>query len=377
MAVIKPQPKLETISVNNLLPRVAFRTYVLIIYQEVFMIRSILVLLAIVVAVSAEPVYRDGILVDPDGIEPVPAQDFVIIKSFASNAPSYSMGLAFDGLYLWNDEAFSQWFGRIDTATGSAINTFAPTYGNRDMTFDGNHLWATHWQTYMVYKYDTSDCSIISSFDPPFAGRANGMAWDGYFLWVGEEGGQIHKMDTLGNIIKSIPSPNSSNYNPRGLAFDGVDLWVGAQSAGLIYHIDTTGTIIASYSAPSGGYQQGLTFDGVYLWSTGGDNMIYQIDISPQIEGRGGSNPAKPAVSIAPNLVTTKTTISFSLMAEGRMAITIVNCSGQVIERVVDQIFTSGNHQIIWERKDLPSGIYFAVVNTDTGSAQTKLIILD
>lgn len=105
--------------------------------------------------------------------------------------------------------------------------------------------------------------------------------------------------------------------------------------------------------------------------------MIYQIDISPQIEGRGGSNPAKPAVSIAPNLVTTKTTISFSLMAEGRMAITIVNCSGQVIERVVDQIFTSGNHQIIWERKDLPSGIYFAVVNTDTGSAQTKLIILD
>lgn len=324
-----------------------------------------------------EPVYIDGILVDPDGTEPVPAQDFVIIKSFPSNAPSYSMGLAFDGQYLWNDEAFSKWFARVDTASGNAVNTFTPANGNRDMTFDGQYLWATDWQTYMVYKYDTSNCSILSSFNPPFSGHADGMAWDGNYLWVGEENGQIYQLDTTGSLIKSIPSPNSSGYNPRGLAYDGEYLWVGAQTVGLIYQIDTTGTVIASYSAPSGGLQQGLTYDGVYLWSTGGNNMIYQIDISPRVEEVDESVIDNIFIRSNPSVFSNRTRISFGIPTESEVRISIIDRTGRIAKNVVTQIFTPGNYQINWDRGNLPPGIYFAVMKTKDRTAQTKLIVLD
>jgi len=228
----------------------------------------------------AEPKYIDGTLIESDKIIPLEVSRCGILDSFPSPAPSYSLGLAFDGLYLWNDEAFSHWFAHIDTSTGNPVNTFNPTFGNRDMTFDGMNLWATDWQNEMVYRYDTSDCSIISSFAPSFSGKPNGMAWDGTYLWVGEEGGQIWQMTTDGTVVRSIPSPNSSSSNPRGLAYDGQYLWVGCQTIGMIYKIDTAdGSILESYSAPSANLQQGLTFDGQYLWSTGGNNWIYKLDI--------------------------------------------------------------------------------------------------
>jgi len=64
-------------------------------------------------SMSAAPVYRNGVAVSggPASLLPTP----VVVDSFPSSAPSYSMGLAFDGVHLWNDEAFSYWFGEMDT----------------------------------------------------------------------------------------------------------------------------------------------------------------------------------------------------------------------------------------------------------------------
>ncbi len=248
--------------------------------MEVKMFKYIIFIFLMFSIAFAEPKYIDGTLIESDEITPFKASRFSILDSFPSQAASYSTGLAFDGLFLWNDEGFSHWFARIDTSTGNPVNTFTPTFGNRDMTFDGMNLWVTDWQNEIVCKYDTSDCSIISSFAPSFSGKPHGMAWDGTYLWVGEESGQIWQMTTDGTVIRSIPSPNSNSSNPRGLAYDGQYLWVGCQSIGMIYKIDTLdGSILESYSAPSANLQQGLTFDGQYLWSTGGNNWIYKLDI--------------------------------------------------------------------------------------------------
>jgi glutamine cyclotransferase len=141
----------------------------------------VVVVVAIALMSFAYAEYREGVLLAPAGSNSPPTDQFTVIDSFPSNAPSYSMGLAFDGEYLWNDEAFAHWFAHIDTG-GYLISTFTPSYGNRDMTFDGTYLWATDWQQAAVYKYDTSTCAIVSSFSAPFSGKPNGMAWDGIFL---------------------------------------------------------------------------------------------------------------------------------------------------------------------------------------------------
>jgi hypothetical protein len=59
---------------------------------------------------------------------------------------------------------------------------------------------------------------------------------------------------------------------------------------GLIYKLDPAdGSVRDVFDSPSGSFQQGLTFDGRFLWSTGGDNIIYQLDVGCQasIQVRG------------------------------------------------------------------------------------------
>lgn len=234
---------------------------------------------------NGDPIYEDGVLIGGGG--DLPTRDAIIVDSFRSSAPGYSMGLAWDGRCLWNDDAFQRWFGKTDTL-GSLIRSWTPTSGNRDMAFDGQYLWATDWQAYQVYKYDTSTCTVISSYAPPFGGHANGITWTGRYFWVGEEGGQIYQCDTNMALIRTIPARNNQGYNPRGLAFDGRDLWVGCQSPlQTIFRIDTiSGTILEQFTSPCGSYQQGLSWDGRYLWATGGLNWTYKILTRVNIEER-------------------------------------------------------------------------------------------
>ncbi len=35
----------------------------------------------------------------------------------------------------------------------------------------------------------------------PYRGPIDGLAWDGAYLWVGEESGRIYKMNTTGDTI--------------------------------------------------------------------------------------------------------------------------------------------------------------------------------
>lgn len=351
----------------------------------------------------AEAIYQDGTLISPEAPATIPVRQPVVVDSFPSFAPNYSMGLTFNGTFLWNDEAFSHWFAKMDTSDGSLVAAYTPTAGNRDMGWDGNWLWATDWGTQTIYKYDPSNCSIVYSFFHPFSGRPDGVTWDGEYLWIGEEGGQIWQIDTLGNIVRSIPSPQISDFNPRGLAWDGAYLWVGCQSIGLIYQIDPAdGTVILFFSAPSGPLQQGLAFDGRYLWSTGGDNWIYKIDIGLGVE----EMPARPERSRAdarllhnyPNPFTHSTTISFQVSSregqkgrgEDLLAGQLINLSvydmcGRLIRTLLDassnEQTIQPSNQVCWDGTNssghrVPAGVYFCRLTTGDTAATKKLILL-
>ncbi len=331
----------------------------------------------LLLGVWAHAEFRNGTYVAEKEKYPHPVDQFTVIDSFPSYAPSYSHGLAFDGQTLWNNETFSLWFGHMDT-TGALLSTFTPAHGNRDMTFDGTYLWATDWQEEAVYKYDTSTCAIVFSFSAPFGGKANGMAWDGNYLWIGQEGGQIWQVDTSGGAIRWIPSPNSSSSNPRGLAFDGQHLWVGAQTAGLIYEIDTLdGSLIATYAAPSGGLQQGITFDGQYLWTTGGDNYIYKVDIGAAVEEKERLMAPQLVLRSYPNPFSCITKIEFSLPEKGELTLNIYDSAGRFIVTIARGLHVAGTHSIEWDRKDLHAGIYFALLKTEKTRSSMQLLIIN
>jgi hypothetical protein len=355
------------------------------------MVKYIAMLCMMVYTAAAEPVYIDGILIKNDE-KNLRARQFTVIDSFPASTSNYSMGLAFDGTYLWNDDAFLDWFATMDTSNGNVLNSFTPITGDRDMTFDGEYLWATDWSAQSINQYDTSDCSIIASYVPSLPGGSpHGMAWDGTHLWVGIEGGRIYQMTNVCDTVRSIPSPYNDDFEPRGLAFDGEYLWVGNQALNCIYRIDTiSGTVLDTYSAPgaANGYQQGLTFDGQYLWSTCAlHDWIYRIDIEfVSVEEHRSYQYTDALLQVSPNPFFGSTSIKWHISddqirtADGRFQLRIYDVSGRVV-RHYDHAIGGLSGSITWFGTDntdqyLPGGVYIVRFEAEGISITEKVLLI-
>ena len=347
-----------------------------------------LFLILICVGIAGKDSFRDGVMFDAEYADPgvTYGRDFTVVDSFPSPF-GYSTGLAHDGQYIWNNHPWGACsLARIDPVTHSVVTMFTPSYCDRDMAFDGTYLWAAHWQTSSIYKFDTATCAIIASYDPPFTGHANGMAWDGAYLWVGEEDGRIYKMNTTGDTIRSIPFNAPYPSDPRGLGFssDG-HLWVGHQGYGRVYEIDTiAGTILNWYPAPGyvagWNFQQGVDFGGGYLWTTTGGtyNQIYKIDIG-LVDVKEQEKTAAPRVSlnITPNPCRDNAVISFTIEQPTTVDLSILDASGRVIaDLIVDQKLAPAEYRYSLPEASNRSGVYFILLKAGSFTQTSKLIRL-
>jgi hypothetical protein len=75
-----------------------------------------------------------------------------------------------------------------------------------------------------------------------------------------------------------------------------------------------------------------------------------------------------------PNPFTTSTTINFNLEKESNVSITILNSAGQTIEQLVSCREPAGEHQVAFNGRNLPPGIYYYKIETDIFSETKKMI---
>ncbi|NOX46623.1 MAG: T9SS type A sorting domain-containing protein [Chlorobi bacterium] len=80
------------------------------------------------------------------------------------------------------------------------------------------------------------------------------------------------------------------------------------------------------------------------------------------------------SINVSPNPITNQTTIKLSLPETNIIdnAISIFYNQG----KIVDEIKIGTNPKIIWDRGNLPSGIYFMAIKTKNGNLSKKFIIL-
>ncbi|MBW6515719.1 MAG: T9SS type A sorting domain-containing protein [Candidatus Cloacimonetes bacterium] len=82
-----------------------------------------------------------------------------------------------------------------------------------------------------------------------------------------------------------------------------------------------------------------------------------------------------------PNPFNPETTISFSLQESSSVSIIIYDIRGALITKLVDSIFQSGHHNVLWNGKNnsghsVPSGLYFYRMETDDYQETKKMLLL-
>jgi len=75
-----------------------------------------------------------------------------------------------------------------------------------------------------------------------------------------------------------------------------------------------------------------------------------------------------------PNPMINNTTVEFSLSNRENVDLGIFDSLGRRVENITNQEYEAGTHQLVFDSKDLPDGIYMACLKTSAGIKTVKLI---
>ena len=114
---------------------------------------------------------------------------------------------------------------------------------------------------------------VISSFSAP-GKNPRGLTWDGTNLWLADaDDDLIYELTTTGTVLSSFTTPS---IEPTGLTWDGTNLWLSDTSTDRNYELTTTGTELSSFATPNPN-ATGLTWDGVNLWQVEDSGTHYEL----------------------------------------------------------------------------------------------------
>lgn len=145
------------------------------------------------------------------------------------------------------------------------------------------------------------------------------------------------------------------------------------------YDFDLTEIINLSFSDES---MQLETFEMIYTFMY--DEILY-MDFNTTSTG---TNPNEVPSSFNfmlrqnyPNPFNPETNISFALEESGKIEIAIFNARGQKVRTLVNGNYSAGEHIVNWngkndQQEDVPSGVYFYRMNSNTQYRNKKMILL-
>lgn len=147
--------------------------------------------------------------------------------------------------------------------------------GSVGTAFNGIHIWVGSDYLGQFWQIDMEGTQIKRITTPPFIPRFT--VWDKHLFIDYREGGNLIRIYNASfRLIKTITTPTSFG---RGIAHDGKTIyWVELPSK-TIYQLDFDGNIIRSFVVALDN-MRGIAIDGMYLWianDSAGVEAIYQV----------------------------------------------------------------------------------------------------
>jgi len=310
-----------------------------------------------------------------------------LVSQFHYEYPSFILGLAFDGEYVWFSDVANDSLFAIDKNTGEKIKGFPfpmepDIYG---LTFDGENFWAS--AGHYLYEIDHEDGSIITSFHVPYNVTLNscisGLTWYDDILYCTYSAGFSSAILGVNvNNIACVDTLSSGECSsPTGLTYMNDFFWVND-------YIDIK---IRKVNPEFGQYEGwfphyhlcykwvGLANDGEYMYCSDNFCNIYKyeiIDSNTNVIENRNILPDEINLDIYPNPSDNDIKIKFYLPEESIINIKIFSMGGILVKNVIsNKLYTIGTNYLNFNMENISSGEYIIKLSTNRNTYNQKLLI--
>lgn len=173
--------------------------------------------------------------------------------------------------FLWVANSGNNTVSKVDVGANTVVATIAVTNQPSGIAVIGNFVWVGGWG--QVQKVDTTTNALVATV-PGYVGTyGNGMVSVGGFLWVSGQV-QVNKIDVTANTLAATVLPAET----RGMAFDGLYLWVAVYGSSRIVKVDID-TLKIVQTVPVGTKPHSIAYNGSHIFVTNyGGNSVSKID---------------------------------------------------------------------------------------------------
>jgi len=235
------------------------------------------------------------------------------------------------------------------------------TYGSISNVFIGKPYGSGDDLFYFNSDDDADDSRYIVCMDNP----------DGNIYWY-----RSHNSNS--EILKNITLSEIYEQGPK-------ELMIYKNTATIRNSINGDSISAENFTPPRGEHYKlaaDLEGDGIdeFFFYEGGevDSLyIYNIQTTTGIKDDESSMPRKSSIlENYPNPFNAQTTISYSLPEAGEVTISVYNLLGQRVAILLEGRQQAGEHTVVWDATEFPSGVYFARLETAKRSESIKMVFL-
>jgi ligand-binding sensor domain-containing protein len=220
-----------------------------------------------------------------------------------------------------------------------------------------------------ITKYD--GVSWFTNADGYKGGGAGALTIDKQgSIWAGISDSKVTKFDRVS--WKTYPLSDGVNEIHNNVISSAVDnegaLWFGTYSAG-VFKFD--GISWKNYT-PNDGLASNMVFsiaidnqDAVWFGTLGGVSKFEEQKPTHVTDSQSPNHPESFGIRSAyPNPFNPSTTIDYTISRAGDVRLSIYSISGQLVETLVDEMTSAGNHRVIWNAANSASGVYLVVLES-------------
>ncbi|UCC78426.1 MAG: T9SS type A sorting domain-containing protein [Candidatus Zixiibacteriota bacterium] len=266
-----------------------------------------------------------------------------------------------------------------DVANPTIISSYSDNYSASGIVVRGNVAYMTDHTT-LLQTIDVTDpfnpLHLDSYIGQGYARR--GIDLYSHYAFISAWAFGLHIVDITdpANIAPVTLQPTPGNCLGVYCAYDKA--FVTNYEAGIqVYDISDpmNPSLIGYYLTP--GNARGIVADEEYIYVA--DEASLQI-LRLTTTGTDESEKELPLVfgisQNYPNPFNASTTIEFELAAPADIDLSVYNLNGQKIENLKQGSMEAGNHSVVWNARNVSSGIYFARLEAGGISKSLKMQLL-